>query len=159
MNLRRDPERRRAAIDGFTRLVTAMVAVQLHDPSADELSPVEVTLMRTDQAATARLFANTLHAHALVPGARASTLEGTSGDGAGGEALEATDGGARDSVRDGVRRLSRTATTLPDGGTWRTSIATDGVFVVQASGRDAAAVLMDDYVLGVLDALLAAPRV
>ena len=132
VNLRRDPARRDAAIDGFTRLVTAMVAVQFHDPSARTLAPIEVTLMQTDAVATARLFAGTLHAHALVPGARASALGG--------------EGSARG--------LSRTATALADGGTWRTAIATDGVFVVQASGRDATPALMDDYVLGALDALL-----
>ena len=132
VDLRGDPPRREAAVDGFTRLITAMVAVQFHDPAAATISPVEVTLMQTDSVGTARLFADTLHAHAA----------GTPAHG-----TEEDDGG-------GDRLLRHSATTLPEGDVWRTVIATRGTFVVQANGRGAGAKAMGDYVLGALDVLL-----
>ena len=135
VNLRADPARREAAVDGFTRLVTAMVAVQLHDPEASELSPVEVTLLETDGPLTARLFAETLHAHALAPDTRAGT----------------------DTAAGGEPRLLRTSAPAPGGGRWRTAIASHGRFVVQASGRDASPALMGDYVIGLLETLVAGP--
>ena len=61
VNLRADPARRDAAVDGFTRLITAMVAVQLYDQSSPNDSPIEVTLINADSARTAELFAQTLH--------------------------------------------------------------------------------------------------
>jgi len=61
VNLRADPARRDAAVDGFTRLITAMVAVQLYDQSNPNNSPIEVTLIDAESAGTAELFAQTLH--------------------------------------------------------------------------------------------------
>ena len=138
VNLRRDPARRAAAVDGFTRLVTAMVAVQFHDPEERARDPIEVTLIRTDRAATARLFADALHAHARPAGARAA------------EGVELSPGARRAALRRSVVPADG------DGPDWHTVIATAGPFVVQAGGRAASPVPMEDYVLAVLDALRAA---
>mgnify|MGYP006924539258 CR=1 FL=1 len=137
VDLRADEARREAAIDGFTRLIRAMVAVQFHDPDDVELAPVEVTLMRTDRPDTARLFADTLHAHALTAGA--TTIAATKS-------------------RTGSPALLRTSLPAASGrGAWRTAIATDGIFVVQASGwtgpPNGPPEPLDDYVLGALATL------
>lgn len=66
VNLRADPARRDAAVDGFTRLITAMVAVQLYDQSSPSDSPIEVTLIDAESANTADLFAQTLHQNTQV---------------------------------------------------------------------------------------------
>ncbi len=71
VNLRADPVRRSAAVDGFTRLITAMVALQLYDQSVPGKSPIELTLMRAESADTADLFAQSLHENTKVPEARA----------------------------------------------------------------------------------------
>lgn len=141
VDLRDDPERRAAAIDGFTRLVTAMVAVQFHDPGERARPPIEVTLMRTDRSETARLFADTLHAHARLPGAKVLEPPDAERDGAG-------TGGTRST-------LLRTELPTRGGDAWRTVVATDGRFVVQASGRTGSSAPIDAYVIGVLDALVA----
>lgn len=139
VNLQGAPERRSAAIDGFTRLVTAMVAIQFHEPDARSLSPIEVTLMQTDTPRTAALFAETLHAHARQPGA---TERDTTASMSSLVALPALQ--IRGSEYDG-----------PDGRPWFTSIAANATFVVQASGHDADPEAMDRYVLGALQALSA----
>ena len=64
INLRAEPENRAAAVDGFTRLITAMIALQLYDQSAPDQPPVEVTLIRTDTNATAALFSSIMHENA-----------------------------------------------------------------------------------------------
>ncbi len=66
VNLRADPARRNAAVDGFTRLITAMVAVQLYDQSNPNNAPIEVTLIDAESAGTAELFAQTLHQNTSV---------------------------------------------------------------------------------------------
>jgi len=65
VNLRSDPERRTAAVDGFTRLIRGMVALQHYDQSELGQSPIEVTLMtaRTDQ--TAEMFSRSLTSNLL----------------------------------------------------------------------------------------------
>ncbi len=68
INLRAEPENRISAVDGFTRLITAMVAVQLYDQSHAERPPVEVMLIRTDSEATAALFASIMHENARANG-------------------------------------------------------------------------------------------
>jgi len=60
VNLRADPDRRTAAIDGFTRLIRGMVALQHYDQSALNGSPVEVTLMSAENSDTAEMFAQSL---------------------------------------------------------------------------------------------------
>lgn len=75
VNLRADPARRRAAIDGFTRLITSMVALQLYDQSQPERQPLEVTMLSTDNAETARLFGENLHQNTQLPDTTVSTQQ------------------------------------------------------------------------------------
>ena len=157
VDLRDDPARRAAAVDGFTRLVTAMVAVQFHDPDERARPPIEVTLMRTDRPDTARLFADTLHAHARLPGATVppdDRADGDASDSPDDAERRAGAGSAEEAVR--RARLLRTALPMPEGDVWRTALASGDHFVVQASGRARSSEAIDAYVLDVLDALLAA---
>ena len=156
VDLRGDPARRAAAVDGFTRLVTAMVAVQFHDPDERARPPIEVTLMRTDRPDTARLFADTLHAHARLPGATVppdDRADGDASDSPDDAERRAGAGSAEEAIR--RARLLRTALPTPEG-VWRTAVASGGRFAVQASGRARSSEAIDAYVLDVLDALLAA---
>jgi len=65
VNLRGDPARRVAAVDGFTRLLRAMVAIQHYDQSDFNASPVEVTLMSADSSQTAEMFAQSLSSNLI----------------------------------------------------------------------------------------------
>lgn len=60
VNLRSDPARRTAAVDGFTRLIRGMIALQHYDQSDVDASPVEMTLMHAENAQTAEMFAESL---------------------------------------------------------------------------------------------------
>ena len=60
VNLRSDPTRRAAAIDGFTRLIRGMVALQHYNQSDRDASPIEVTLMSAETDQTAELFGQSL---------------------------------------------------------------------------------------------------
>ncbi len=66
VNLRTDPSRRTAAVDGFTRLITSMVALQLYNQAQPEIAPIELTVLRADSAATAKIFAKTLHQNTQI---------------------------------------------------------------------------------------------
>lgn len=65
VNLRGDPERRVAAVDGFTRLLQGMVAIQHYDQSNMTAPPIEVTLMSADSANTAEMFAQSLSSNLI----------------------------------------------------------------------------------------------
>jgi len=69
VNLRTDPARRDAAVDGFTRLITSMVALQLYDQSKADLIPIELTVLRTESNETAKLFGEQLYNNTQVKGA------------------------------------------------------------------------------------------
>ena len=115
VNLRADPARRVAAVEGFTRLLVAMGALELHDQRDPDGRSIEVTLLEGESAETAALFASTLHANA--PGTRRTAGAGA-GDAAGG----------------GTPTVELLHAELPgvDGETgWRTLVARRGVWVVQ----------------------------
>ena len=61
IDIRDDPERRAATKEGFTQLITSMVGLQIFDQSATALLPIEITVMQTDKASTAKLFAHSFH--------------------------------------------------------------------------------------------------
>ncbi|PID61039.1 MAG: hypothetical protein CSB44_08195 [Gammaproteobacteria bacterium] len=69
VNLRADPARREAAIDGFTRLITAMVAMQLYDTDTPDAPPVEISILQTESDVTAELFAESLYRNSILAGA------------------------------------------------------------------------------------------
>ncbi|MEE9334953.1 MAG: hypothetical protein V3U65_12770 [Granulosicoccaceae bacterium] len=66
VNLRAEPGKREAAIDGFTRLITSMVAAQLYNQETPKHTPIEIMLMQTDRKNTAALFAQTLHENTIT---------------------------------------------------------------------------------------------
>ncbi len=70
VNLRADPERRNAAVDGFTRLIKAMVALQLYDQSSPAKSPIELTVLHAESNQTAQLFSESLHNNTVLPETR-----------------------------------------------------------------------------------------
>ena len=63
INLRSNPERRAAAVDGFTRLLTAMAAAEIHSVNTNGSRPVDITILQGQSRSTALLFAKTLHAN------------------------------------------------------------------------------------------------
>ena len=65
VNLRSDPTRRTSAIDGFTRLIRGMVALQHYNQSELDASPVEITLMNAETAQTAEMFAQSLSSNLI----------------------------------------------------------------------------------------------
>jgi hypothetical protein len=70
LDLRADPQRRQAAIDGFTKLITAMISMQFYDQQAPGALPMESTILQAESIQTARLFAQMLHANTEQSGAR-----------------------------------------------------------------------------------------
>ncbi len=70
VNLRTDPTKRNAAVDGFTRLITSMVALQFYNQADPEFAPIELTVLRADTEETAKTFAQTLHANTNFKDAR-----------------------------------------------------------------------------------------
>jgi len=73
VNLRADPNRREAAVDGFTRLIEAMVAVQLYDQNNPDDAPRDITLIQAESDKTAKLFGSTLHSNSNLPGSSNSS--------------------------------------------------------------------------------------
>ena len=75
VNLRAEPGKRKAAIDGFTRLITSMVAAQLYNQEEPKLTPIEITLMQTDRKNTAAIFAQTLHENTITLNAKTDNFK------------------------------------------------------------------------------------
>jgi len=139
VNLRADPSRREAAVDGFTRLITAMVSMQLYDQDNTRGAPHDITLIQSASAETAQLFGSTLHGNSRLPGSNESSEQFTlRGHAAGDAELDVV-----------VHRSVLRETDSP----YYTVIAAAGPYVVQISGKDAAVAPFDDYVMKVLLAL------
>ena len=139
VNLRADPERRVAAVEGFTRLLVAMGALELHDQRRPDARSIEVTLLEGESAATAALFARTLHANAPGTVRRAT---GADGDGPGGG-----DTGMLHAELPGGG----------DGAGWRTLVARHGPWVVQiAAPGDEPAERLERWAAGTFERLDAA---
>ncbi|MBX2882584.1 MAG: hypothetical protein KTR32_21720 [Granulosicoccus sp.] len=64
INIRNHPERRSAAIEGFTRLITAMESAQIYNQSLGQITPIELTLIEAENDDTARMFAESFVQHA-----------------------------------------------------------------------------------------------
>ena len=131
VNLRNDPDRRRAAIDGFTRLLDAMIAIELHDERDIDAVPIAMTLLQADSASTAALFARTLHANTLAQTDRTTASSGELG----------------------TIRLLRTTSASPDVGTLRTLVARRDDTVLQLTASDEPEALLDAYARAVFEAL------
>ena len=139
VNLRADPSRREAAVDGFTRLIAAMVAVQLYDQDTPGDAPHDITLIQAESEKTAQLFGRTLHSNSNLPGSSNTseqfTLRGRASD---------------DAVLDVI--VHRSVLQESDS-PYYTVIASAGLYVVQISGKYSSVAPFDDYVMKVLLAL------
>lgn len=136
VDLRADPTRRQAAVDGFTLLIKAMVSLQFYDQQASGIMPIESTILQTDSDNTARLFANMLHTNTQQSGARVSEEKLN---------VRRNDSGTSASLPIKVYR------TAIDGEiSYRTTVAVSGHHVVQVSGSTLNQDLLDDYAVRVL---------
>lgn len=136
VNLRADPTRRQAAVDGFTRLIHGMVAVQLYNRRAPGDNPVEVTLLHAESAHTAGLFARTLHENSRLPGTTADD-----------EPLRIRTGAG---VNQSDMRTHVYRTTHNDNIPYRTSIMVSGPYVVQIAGNTDTRETLDDFAIRAL---------
>ncbi len=136
VDLRSDPSRRQAAVDGFTRLIQGMVSMQFYNQRAPDASPIEATLLQTESANTARLFASTLHANTQHADARIND-----------EALRIREDHQQSG--DGLD-LHIYRTEVDAEAPFRTAVAVAGLHVVQVSGSNIKQSLLDDYAVSVL---------
>lgn len=136
VNLRADPSRRQAAVDGFTKLIQGMVAMQLYDQSDVNQAPLEVTLLHAESSHTASLFARTLHNNT-------QSYDSSSQD----EPLRVRTGAgtAQSQMETHVYR-----TAVNGEQPYRTAIAVSGPYVVQVAGNSVSAAQLDDYAIRVL---------
>lgn len=136
VDLRAEPARRQAAVDGFTRLIQGMISMQFYDQQAIGAMPIEATLLKAESSHTARLFANMLHSNTHQSGARVSD-----------EPLHANDNA--DPKSTGIDlHIYRTA--IDADASYRTAIAVAGKHVVQVSGNTTKQDFLDDYAIRVL---------
>lgn len=136
VNLRADPSRRQAAVDGFTRLIEGMVSMQLYDRSKPDAHPMEVTLLQAESANTARLFARTLHENSQVD--NAYTEE---------EPLRINTGAGKVLSQMSMHIFRA---TVDNDRPLRTIIGVSGNYVVQIAGMSERSELLDDYAIRVL---------
>jgi len=136
VNLRADPSRRQAAVDGFTKLIQGMVAMQLYNQEGLSNSPMEVTLLHAESVHTATMFARTLHNNTQSYDATANDEPLTVRTGAGNQQSQ---------MKTHIYR------TFIDGQRpYRTAIAVAGPYVVQIAGNTDQAAQLDDYAIRVL---------
>jgi len=136
VDLRADPSRRQAAIDGFTKLIRGMVSVQFYDQQTPGAMPVEATLLQAESSHTARLFATMLHGNTQQSGAQVSD-----------EPLVINSHVNLDETQLDLH-IFRTA--IDADTSYRTSIAVAGEHVVQVSANISDQDLLDEYVILVL---------
>ena len=137
VDLRSDPVRRQAAVDGFTRLIEAMISMQFYDQRASNALPIEATILMAESPHTANLFASMLHSNTQQAGADTND-----------EPL---------SINPSSEQLARSPmpvhiyrTTLDVDTSYQTTIAVSGRHVVQVSGNTLEQGLLDDYAIRVL---------
>ncbi len=118
VNLRAEPGKREAAIDGFTRLITSMVAAQLYNQDAPKLTPIEITLMQTDHKNTAALFAQTLHENTITLNTETDKFKAAIG-------LNA---------RDPEISILHTSEILENGSVYHSVVSRAGKYVIQVAG-------------------------
>ena len=139
INLRSEPMRRKAAVDGFTRLIQGMVAMQFYDQHSVDMPPMEVTLLQAESAPTAKLFASTLHDNTYQADAKVND-----------EPLQIKTGaGTSKSLMD--MHLYRTQVDIDNTvSPYRTAIGVSGPYVVQIAGNTRNMGPLEDYAIRVL---------
>ncbi len=120
VNLRTDPSRRNAAVEGFTKLITSMVALQIYNEAQPSLMPIELTLMRAKSDDMAKFMARTLHDNLQAQG------------------TQTTNDGKLAKVNGDVNRqpalLYVTREARPNNETYYTLVGVSGMSVVQIAG-------------------------
>jgi hypothetical protein len=137
VNLRADPARRAAAVQGFTQLLSAMAAVEIHDTRDPDAVPVEVTLLESITPETASLFARTLQANNI---SRSAVTHESLGE-------------------MGSTTLLRTSRSLAPGNSGayiHTLVAVNGRYVLQLAAVDRPVATLDNYASMALSALTSA---
>ena len=137
VNLRSDPERRRAAVDGFTRLIQSMISIQFYDESSLNNIPVEATLLQAESASTARLFASVLQSNSQHSESLASE-----------ETLWLAHPSNSSTPAKLPIRIYRTVIDPKEG--FRTTIAVAKNHVVQVTANIEDSQLLDEYAVEVL---------
>jgi len=145
VNLRTDPARRNAAVDGFTRLITSMVAMQLYNQSEPGFSPIELTVIKAESNETAKLFGKTLHENTRLKGAQLSRAD---------DLVKVSSGGRNAPPA----LLYLTRDPGENGMTYYTLIGVSGLHVVQMSGLGKNETLFVDYIDQLLSKLEATQR-
>lgn len=133
VNLRTDPARRDAAVDGFTRLITSMVALQLYNESQPSFAPIELTVLRTESNDTAQLFAETLYQNTQIKNAQLTSNDGLVKVTAKAPHMEPA-------------KLYMSAEPAENNLTYFTLVGVSGINVVQISGLGVSQNLFVDYV-------------
>lgn len=131
INLRADPSKRSAAVDGFTRLLTAMASMEIHAVSEPERAPVDLTILEGESEATALLFARTLHANNLAR----------------------SDGHEASSKVDGRIRLFTSSREHSNGEQAHTLVGVHGRHIVQLIGLDDSLQSLENFARGALQQL------
>jgi len=57
IDVRNDPNRRVAAVEGFTELIVAMTGAQLYNQNELNIAPIDIMLIKAESRSTAKLFA------------------------------------------------------------------------------------------------------
>jgi len=114
VNLRAEPGKREAAIDGFTRLITSMVAAQLYN--------IEITIMQTDRNNTAALFAQTLHENTITVNTETDRFKA---------AINANKGSISGTP---AVNILLTSELLEDNSVYHSVVSRAGSFVIQVAG-------------------------
>jgi len=140
VDLRTDPVRRQAAVDGFTKLIDAMVSMQLYDQKALNALPIEATILRAESVQTAKLFASMMHSNIPVSDAKVSD-----------ERLSIYADATYAAQAPMQVHIYRT--TIDGDTNFQTAIAVAGEHVVQVSGSMLKRALLDDYAIRVLQNL------
>ncbi len=143
VDLRSDPVRRQAAVDGFTLLINSMVSMQFYNQEVFGASPIEATILQAENPQTASLFANMLHGNTQQYGAQVND-----------ERLKITTSNTHDSDTMSVH-VYRTA--IDADSSYRTTIVASGPYVVQISGNTKQQELLEDYAIKTLINLNSAP--
>ncbi len=136
VDLRADPVRRQAAVDGFTLLIQSMVSMQFYNQEVFGASPIEATILQAENSQTADLFANMLHANTQQFGAVVDD-----------QRLQIKTSAAKNSDKIDLH-VYRTAIDAQTS--YRTAIVVSGPYVVQISGNTTLQEMLEDFAVKAL---------
>lgn len=136
VDLRSDPARRKAAIDGFTKLIKGMVSLQYYNQQLTDAEPVEATLLEADSSRTANLFASALHNNTQQAQSQVSD-----------ERIHISSNNNQDRLPTDIH-IRRTV--IDPESSYLSTVAIAGKYVVQVTGDTHDVSSLDDYAIQVL---------